>query len=163
MLQVIILFAYYLGVTVAHFYRFVFGAFHFASIYFVLSHPTTSFTNVFWIVLLLFYAVYGLASLVSMILPREDSPLLAVVISLFAAVFNGYVSDIPDPIKKSSYAYWATEALFNEQTYIFRNFMEVENISAAIWGYHLNQTPTDFSYILLIGTIYRFFSLTLQW
>lgn len=35
-----------------------------------------------------FYAVYGLAALISMIVKRENAPLLAVIVSLFSAVFG---------------------------------------------------------------------------
>lgn len=53
-----------------------------------------------------FYAIYGLSSLISMLLPIEDASLAAVVASLFAAVFGGYVQSLPEGLKKMSYAYW---------------------------------------------------------
>jgi hypothetical protein len=52
------------------------------------------------------YAIYGMAALISMLLPREDSPLLAVVVSLGLAIFGGYIEVIPEVLKKMSYAWW---------------------------------------------------------
>ena len=48
-----------------------------------------------------FYAVYGLAATISMVLKRENAPLLAVVATLFAAVFGGYVTNLPEFLKKA--------------------------------------------------------------
>ncbi len=66
------------------FYRFVIAALHFASVYVLLGRPTMLFGDFFIVCLLMYYAVYGLAAMVSMVLRRENAPLLAGVIAIFA-------------------------------------------------------------------------------
>jgi hypothetical protein len=127
--------AYFLGVITASFYRIILSALHFTMIYHILAMPLISFGNMLSMIILTFYAVYGLAAAISMVLAREDAPLLAVVASLFAAVFGGYVESLPDFIKKISYAFWASEAMFDQNVRPFRGIYQVDEIDAPLWNY----------------------------
>jgi hypothetical protein len=90
-----------------------------------------------------------------MILKREDAPLLAVVVSLFAAVFGGYVQSLPEFLKKISYAYWASEAMYDQNVTPFRGIYQVDEIDAPLWGYKLDNFGVDMVVIAAIGTAYR--------
>ena len=74
------------------------------------------------------------------------------------AVFNGYVISLPNFLKKCSYAYWATEALFTLQSLPYRHVMRVADISAPLWGYTLDEYPLDLGLMFVIGTLYRTFA-----
>jgi len=154
--------AYYLGKTISQLYRFFFVALHFTAVYHLLATPMIDFSHLYFIVLLCFFAVYGLAAIVSMVVNRENAPLLAVVLSLVAAVFCGYVVNLPMFMKVCSYSFWATSALFDQQTIPFRNVMQVDQISAPIWGYTLDQYGLDVFLILLIGIVYRILAFLLM-
>ena len=49
-----------------------------------------NFEKLFLTNILYFYCVYGMASCVSMVVRREDGPLLAVVVSLIIGTLCGY-------------------------------------------------------------------------
>ena len=78
--------AYFIGKTICTFYRFSVTSLHFAMFYYILARPLISFGKFYFLIFLTFYCVYGLATIVSMLVRRENSSLLAVVICLFAAV-----------------------------------------------------------------------------
>jgi hypothetical protein len=75
---------------VSMFYRETLAALHFSMIYHILAQPLIPFNHLFAVIFLYFFAVYGLAAVVSFLVKRENAPLLAVVICLFAGVFNGF-------------------------------------------------------------------------
>jgi hypothetical protein len=147
--------AYFLGVATASFYRIALSALHFSMVYHLLSAPLIGFGELVLLTILVFYTVYGLSAIVSMVLKRENAPLLAVVISLFAAVFGGYVESLPEPIKKFSYAYWSSEAMYDRSVTPFRGVYEVDSVSAPYWGYTLDQFDLDLVLVFVIGTGYR--------
>jgi ABC-type multidrug transport system permease subunit len=99
-------FAYFIGVATAQFYRIALNALHFTMLFHVLAAPTIGFGSMYGVLVCVFYAIYGLAIIISMILPIEDASLAAVIATLFAAVFGGYLQSLPTGLKKISYAYW---------------------------------------------------------
>ena len=60
--------------------------------------------------------MYGLAALVSVVVPIETASLVAVVIALVAPVFGGYVRNMKPLVKKAGYAWWTNEAFFTFAT-----------------------------------------------
>lgn len=147
--------AYFLGVATASFYRILLSAIHFSMVYHLLSAPLIGFGDLLLLTTLVFYTVYGLSAIVSMVVKRENAPLLAVVISLFAAVFGGYVETLPEPVKKFSYAYWSSEAMYDRSVTPFRGIYEVDTVSAPYWGYTLDHYSQDILILFIIGTAYR--------
>lgn len=81
---------------VSMYYREILAALHFTMIYHILAQPLIQFHRLFAIILLFFFAVYGLAAVVSFLVKRENASLLAVVIGLFAGVFNGFGPNLAD-------------------------------------------------------------------
>jgi hypothetical protein len=64
---------------------------HFTAIYQYLAAPTyPSFAQMYAIVFLEFFGVYGMSCIVSALVRRENANLLAVVFSLFTAVLCGF-------------------------------------------------------------------------
>lgn len=59
---------------------------HFSALYYVMAAPLAPFESMYAIVLLMFYNVFGLASLVSLVTRRENAALLAVVVTLFTGM-----------------------------------------------------------------------------
>jgi hypothetical protein len=154
--------AYYIGKSICTFYRFAVTSLHFSMFYYVLSRPLITFAKFYFIIFLLFYCVYGLSALISMVVRRENSSLLAVVVCLFAGVFNGFGPSLTDArswgigfIWEISYNRWGTEALFNEEVNMVRHVYQVDDISAKNWGYSLDRYGMDVGMMIVIGFVYR--------
>jgi hypothetical protein len=88
--------AYYIGKTFSSFYRIILAGLHFSAIFVYLATPVISFWVLFGIITLFYFGVFGLSAFVSMIVKRQHSVLLAVVISMFSAVFCGYGPTLQD-------------------------------------------------------------------
>jgi len=65
-------------------------------VFHIIATPHITFAKYFAIVWTVFFAVYGLSSVVSMLVKREDASLLSVIVCLFAAVFNGFGPSITE-------------------------------------------------------------------
>jgi len=115
--------AYYIGNTVAQFPRNFISGLHFAMIYHFIAQPIIPFRYLLLISILLFFCVYGLAAIVSMIISHNNAALVSVVLALILSVFNGYVDAIPFALKVMSGSYWAAEGFFDKQTNFFRQIM----------------------------------------
>lgn len=74
--------AYYIGASIASFYRVALGSLHFSAILYLLAQQYQPFWQLYIYVVLMYGCVYSLSSVVSMVVSRENSALLAVVISL---------------------------------------------------------------------------------
>eukprot|EP01119_Soliformovum_irregulare_P019516 TRINITY_DN6197_c1_g1_i1.p1 TRINITY_DN6197_c1_g1~~TRINITY_DN6197_c1_g1_i1.p1 ORF type:complete len:781 (+),score=218.38 TRINITY_DN6197_c1_g1_i1:3-2345(+) len=154
--------AYYLGKVICTVYRFAITSLHFSALYYILATPGIEFGRLYVIVFMLFFNVYALASFVSLCVKREDASLLAVVICLIVAVLNGFGPSIKSAdswgigfLWQMSYGRWATEALYNEETQLFRHIYQVENLSAPAWGYSLDRFGFDIGMMFVSGMVYR--------
>jgi ABC-type multidrug transport system permease subunit len=85
----------------------------------------TDFSTLFGIVWCLFFCVYGLAAMVSMLVRRENAALLAVIVALIAACLCGYGPSLKQGkewgvgwIQDASYARWLVEAWFESETFV---------------------------------------------
>jgi hypothetical protein len=74
--------AYYIGTSIASLYRVALGSLHFSSILYILAQQFQAFWQLYIYVVLMYGCVYSLSSVISMVVSRENSALLAVVISL---------------------------------------------------------------------------------
>ncbi|KAJ3149950.1 hypothetical protein HDU89_003406 [Geranomyces variabilis] len=153
--------AYYLGKTIASFPRLLLSALHFAAIFAFISTPLIDFSAVYAITLLVFWGVYGLATIVSMLVRRENASLLAVVCALFAAIFCGYGPTLANAkqwgvmfIWEMSFNKWAAEALYSRYMSTFSHVYFVQG-SADLYGFTLNQEARDLWLMFLIGVIHR--------
>ena len=107
---------YYLGKTVSLVYRILLAALHFAAWYLILAETVVAPAPLYLTAAAVFWAVYGLAALVSVVVPIETASLVAVVIALVAPVFGGYVRNMKPIVKKAGYAWWTNEAFFTFAT-----------------------------------------------
>ncbi|KAI4266860.1 MAG: hypothetical protein L6R38_008512, partial [Xanthoria sp. 2 TBL-2021] len=82
-------FAYYLGKVLSTFPRMLLANLHFTALFMLLATPRIDWVSAFAANFLYFYAIYGLASILSMLCKREDGPLLAVMASLIVGILNG--------------------------------------------------------------------------
>ncbi|KAJ3099222.1 hypothetical protein HDU97_003331 [Phlyctochytrium planicorne] len=112
-------FSYYVGKTISVFYRLTLSSLHFTALYYLLASPPIPLQYQIAFNLLNFFCVYGVAAVISMLVRRENAPLLAVVIGLFSAVFCGFGLTL-DAATKGGYIFvfnlggnrWAAESQF---------------------------------------------------
>eukprot|EP00455_Lapot_gusevi_P045018 TRINITY_DN5716_c0_g1_i14.p1 TRINITY_DN5716_c0_g1~~TRINITY_DN5716_c0_g1_i14.p1 ORF type:complete len:849 (+),score=122.53 TRINITY_DN5716_c0_g1_i14:76-2622(+) len=154
--------AYYLAKTIAVTYRLASVASHYCAIFYLLASPVAEYWQVFIIILMEYFGVYGLAAVISMLVKRENAPLLAVVITLFAGAFCGYGPTLDDARKMGydflmeiSYARWGSEAFYDLETSPFAHIFRVHTVSAPIFGYTLGRYAFDIGMMFIIGVIYR--------
>lgn len=81
--------AYYVGKLLSTILRIALSSWHFTVFLGVLATPLISFQEMYAANLMYFWCIYGLASVVSMVVKREDGPLLAVLASLVIGVLGG--------------------------------------------------------------------------
>ncbi|KAI3654726.1 hypothetical protein MP228_000106 [Amoeboaphelidium protococcarum] len=153
--------AYYVGKSISALYRFAVTSLHFTAVFYFLASPLNSFANMYGIIVVLYYCVYGFSAIVSMLVQRENASLLAVVACLFAAVFNYFGPTKEKAVQwgvnfiwEISYAKWASEALFDGEVSNFGNVYQVE-LAASLYGYTLNRFTFDLCMALLIGSVFR--------
>jgi ABC-type multidrug transport system ATPase subunit len=146
--------AYYLGVSLAVIPRIILGGIHFTGFYQVLSCGYTPYPTMLMNVILIFFAVYGLSSVVSMLVPRRDAPLLAAVICVIASVLNGYVRSLPLPVCYLSYAYWSTDSYFTSEIMYAEHVIDT-SITAKLFRFEPHRISMDFGLMFSIGVIYR--------
>jgi ABC-type multidrug transport system ATPase subunit len=89
--------AYYLGKMLATLPRITLTSLHFTVFMGILATPLISFTDMWMANLMYFWCIYGLASVVSMLVKREDGPLVAVLASLVVGMLSG----VAPPLKQA--------------------------------------------------------------
>lgn len=149
--------AYYFGKMFSMFYREILAALHFSTIYHILSQPLISFNLFFGVIFLFWFCVYGLAACVSMIVKRENASLLAVVICMFAGVFNGFGPSLKMArdwrmiwFWDISYGRWLSEAMYTEEVYPFHKVYDLP-VTTNSFGYAVNEFTLNCIYGFLIG------------
>jgi len=161
--------AYYLGKTFSVIFRFTMSSFHFTAFFYLLSRPLINFWDFYLIMWMTFFGVYGLSAVMSMIVPRENAPLLAVIVALIYCTLCGYGPTLKLAeelyvkwLFAISYNRWGVEAFYDKETEPFRHLFRVEEISAPFFGYTLDRFGQDIAYMVVIGVLLRvlaFFSL----
>ena len=134
----------------------VLGCLHFSTILFILAVPIIDWGLAFVAHLMYFYCIYGLASLVSMLIRREDAPLFATMISLIAGILSGAAPTLADVrswgmewLWRSSPGVWLAE-MISPFDYLYDI-----NIAADATGFHLGRAWQNVLVLLGIGTAYR--------
>jgi len=146
--------AYFVGKSFSNFYRILVGALHFCGFYLVLAETILTPSQLYSIVLVTFFAVYGMSCVISMILPTDTANLIAVVLALLIPVFGGFVRNVGMGIKMATYSWWANEAFFTYSIKPYEHIYMVDK-TAHVWYYTLNEQTKDLLCVVLIGTIYR--------
>ena len=162
--------AYYIGKVLSTTFRILIAALHFTVFFVLLATPLMNFERLFLTNILYFYCVYGMASCVSMVVRREDGPLLAVVVSLIIGTLCGYG---PSLLRVKQWhlewfwrmcpGTWFAEAYYTENLDPLRYLYDI-HAAATYTGYKLGQFPLDLSMLVILGSVYRgwaFLGLTL--
>ena len=154
--------AYFIGKNISATYRFVIAALHFTALFHFFATPNSMFPRMFFIHLLMFYCIYGVAFAVSMLVKRENSSLAAVCVMTVFAVLSGGAPNINDMNRVGlgwllaiSYGRWAAEAWYSDEVMLFENVYEIYTISAQIFGYTLNRYFFDALMIFILGIAWR--------
>ena len=160
--------AYYLGKTWATTYRILIAALHFTAVYHCMARPMMAFDHQLLMVGLNFYGVYGLAAIISMLAPRENAAIVAVIAGLETAVFCGFAPTIKQAdswhmslLLMFSYNRWTAEAQYSD---IISTYSQVYITDGELlkYGFTLNRVEYDFAMAALIGTGSRVIALLLM-
>ena len=141
--------AYYLGKVISTLPRIAVSSLHYTVLLELLATPPMSFGQMYGANCIYFYAIYGGASVVSMIVKREDGPLLAVLASLVIGVLGG----VAPPMSKVktwhmewfwrlSPGVWLTEAYFSQNLLPSKHLYVLEAASESV-GLTLGQYRKD--------------------
>ncbi|KAI8847582.1 hypothetical protein BC829DRAFT_490653 [Chytridium lagenaria] len=154
-------FSYYLGKNLSVISRIIISSIHFTAIFLFLAKPAIPVELQFLLVLLNFFCVYGVASIISMLVRREKSALVAVIVGLFMAVFCGFGLDL-ETAAEGGYLWifslganrWAAEA----QYWLWiKNYSNIYDLRPALsyGGYEANKVTRNLCAMLGLGIAYR--------
>jgi ABC-type multidrug transport system permease subunit len=153
--------AYFLAKVISVFPRMALGCMHFTVPLFLLSVPIIDWGLAFLTNLLYFYCIYGLASIVSMVVRREDAPLFATMIALITGILSGSAPPLASVkdwhmewLWRASPATWLAELYFGQLVAPFAYLFQVD-IAAEATGYHLDRKWLNIGVLVAIGTAYR--------
>ncbi|KAJ4138292.1 hypothetical protein NW768_002113 [Fusarium equiseti] len=153
--------AYFLAKVVSVFPRMALGCLHFTVPLFLLSVPIVDWGLAFLTNVLYFYCIYGLASIISMVVRREDAPLFATMIALITGILSGAAPPLASVrgwhmewLWRASPATWLAELYFGQLVAPFSYLYSVD-IAAEVTGYHLDRKWLNIGVLVAIGTAYR--------
>ncbi|KAJ3114226.1 hypothetical protein HDU96_002395 [Phlyctochytrium bullatum] len=153
--------AYYLAKTVSVIPRFAMSSAHFVTLYYLLARPAFSVGYQYVLLFLNFFGIYGMAVIVSMLVRRENAPLLAVIIGLFSAVFCGFGPTMTEATD-GGYVFlynigvnrWAAEVQFALSLERYAGIYNVD-WSVGVYGYERGRTTRNLLVMLGLGVAYR--------
>ncbi|PNH48022.1 hypothetical protein VD0004_g343 [Verticillium dahliae] len=153
--------AYFLAKTVSVMPRMILSCLHFTTLVHILSRPIISWTLAYCMNLLYFYCIYGLASVVSMVVRREDAPLISTMVSFIVGLLSG-ASPALSQVKtwhmewlwRASPGTWFAEVYFGQLAGPFQYLYDID-MAAKFTGYNLGTLQVGALVLFAIGTIYR--------
>ncbi|KAL0932310.1 uncharacterized protein CTRU02_213263 [Colletotrichum truncatum] len=161
--------AYFIAKIVSVFPRMFFGCLHLSTFMFLLSVPVINWGLAFLANLLYFYCIYGLANIVSMVVRREDAPLLATMVGLITAMLSGAAPPLAkvkewhlEWLWRASPGVWLAEIYFGQLVAPFADIYDVDQ-AAELTGFHLHWLRRNLGILVLIGTIYRIIAFIGLW
>ncbi|KAI4217923.1 MAG: hypothetical protein LQ349_008953, partial [Xanthoria aureola] len=153
--------AYYLGKVLSTFPRMLVANLHFTALFLLLATPRIGWPAAFAVNLLYFYAIYGLASILSMLCKREDGPLLAVMASLIVGILNGMSPNLSQVAEwhlawfwRALPGTWLAEAYFDRNVGGLKYLYAVGHATEGT-GYRVGLFGWDCAVLAVIGTVYR--------
>ncbi|KAJ3097193.1 hypothetical protein HK100_005414, partial [Physocladia obscura] len=157
--------AYFLGKNLSIIYRIALSSAHFVSLYYFLAQPPIPIGLQYLLIFLNFFGVYGLGMIISMILRRENSTLVAVVFvllleaicgfgpSLTSATNDGYVIILDMGLNR-----WMAEAQFG--LWIEPYYQTIDfNLASQSYGYQFGNTAKNMWVMFGLGIGYRILAL----
>ncbi|KAJ0168375.1 ABC transporter G family member 24 [Colletotrichum tanaceti] len=153
--------AYFLAKVLAVLPRMLFACLHFTALLFLLAVPVIDWGLAFLVNALYFYCIYGLASIVSMLVRREDAPLFATMISLIVAILSGAAPPLArvkdwhmEWLWRASPGTWLAEIYFGQLVSPFGYLYNVESAARGS-GFHLDWVWRNMGVLVGIGSVYR--------
>ncbi|KAJ3331205.1 hypothetical protein HDU76_003790 [Blyttiomyces sp. JEL0837] len=153
--------AYYIGKSISVLYRVCFTSLHFTALYYTLARPPIDLGIQYSLLFFNFYFIYGIAAVVSMLVSRQDAPLLSVIIGLVSGVLCGFGPTITTANKSFLIILfdiganrWAAEAQYGLWIDRYRGIYTLQG-AANSFGYTLGQTERNLAIMAGIGTAYR--------
>ena len=153
--------AYFAGKNLSTIVRMIVSSLHYTALLHVLARPMLSFMNVYLIVLLNFYCVYGLCAIVSMIVEREEATLVGTVASLITAAANGFAPTLAVVsgwgmtwLWDLSFSRWTTEVGVTQSVDVYSTVYRLDSNSLT-YGYTLDRVAFDFAMAIVIGVVWR--------
>ena len=153
--------AYYIAKVLSTLPRMVLGCLHFTVPFYLLAVPPIGFSITYWLNLLYFFCIYGLASAVAMVTRRDDAPLLAVMASLIVGVLSGASPQLKKVrgwhmvwLWRASPGTWMAEAYWTELVKPSAGIYQLE-IGVKQTGYVFDQVALDCALLVAIGLVYR--------
>ncbi|KAH7313876.1 hypothetical protein B0I35DRAFT_355760 [Stachybotrys elegans] len=153
--------AYFVAKVLSVIPRMALACLHFTAPLFFLMAPIMDWGIAYVANLLYFYCIYGLASIVSMIVRREDAPLFSTMIALITGILSGSAPSLRQArdwnmewLWRASPGTWLAELYFSQLVEPFRYLYQVDMASQHT-GFHLNWFWQNMLTLFGIGTIYR--------
>ncbi|KXJ88854.1 hypothetical protein Micbo1qcDRAFT_166302 [Microdochium bolleyi] len=153
--------SYFLAKTIGVLPRMWLACFHFTVPLFLLATPIINWATAFLANLLYFYCIYGLASLISMLIRREDAPLIATMVTLIVGILSGNAPPLSSVkqwnmewLWRSSPGVWLAEIYFGQMISPFAYLYKIQIASQAT-GFHLDWLWRNMLILGGIGTVYR--------
>ncbi|KAJ3119633.1 hypothetical protein HK100_000215 [Physocladia obscura] len=156
--------AYFVGKNISILYRITLSAGHFAGFYYFLSTPPIDVGLQFLLILLNFFGMYGMAQIVSMMVRRENAPLLAVTIGLIWQVLCGFGPSLADATS-DGYVFvmdigvnrWMAEAQYALWAEPYGATVNLEYVSES-YGYQFGKTTRNALVMVAVSIGYRIVS-----
>ena len=119
--------AYYIGKLLSTLLRIALSSLHFTVFLGILATPLIAFEMMYLANLLYFWCIYGLASVVSMVVKREDGPLIAVLASLVIGVLGGVAPPLSTVKSWNMEWFWRlSPGVWFTEAYWTQNLMPLE-------------------------------------
>jgi ABC-type multidrug transport system ATPase subunit len=153
--------AYFLAKNVSVIYRILICSLHFAAPLHYLSKPVISFNSMYLMIIALYFGIYGISSVISMMVERSNASLLAVIVGLFHSVSAGFGLSR----KQAADAHigwlfdicfnrWLTEILWTNSVIPFNQIYMIEEGTKYL-GLTLSRVPFDFLMMFVLGVAWR--------
>ncbi|KAJ3007396.1 UNVERIFIED_CONTAM: hypothetical protein HDU68_003542 [Siphonaria sp. JEL0065] len=153
--------AYFLGKNISTFYRIAISSAHFVALYLFLAQPPIHVGIQYLLLALNFFGVYGMGQAISMMVRRENAPLLAVTTALISGVMCGFGPALRDATDDGYVFFlnigvnrWMAEAQYWEWAGGY-DLIFNQNTLAGAFGYQKGNTTKNLLIMLALGFAYR--------
>ncbi|KAK7931561.1 hypothetical protein PG985_002273 [Apiospora marii] len=155
-------FAYFFAKVVAVVPRMTIACLHLTTFLILMAVPGGLSWGVAFIAnLAYFWAIYGLAAVVSMVARREDAPLFATILSLIVGILSGAAPSLAtvrgwhiEGLWRASPGTWFAEIYFGQMVYPFSYLYQVD-LAAQATGFQLDRLWLNVVVVFCIGLLYR--------
>ncbi|KAJ3266288.1 hypothetical protein HDU77_001777 [Chytriomyces hyalinus] len=153
--------AYFIGKNISTTYRVLLSSAHFVAIFYYLSQPPIDLGIEYVLIFLNFLGAYGLGMIVSMLVRRENAPLLAVTTALISEVLCGFGPTLKFASKNGiMFLYdigvnrWMAEAQYALWVEAFSNIADLP-IAGNAFGYVFGKTGFNIGIMVVVCVAYR--------